>query len=178
MLSHISFLFDDKMEEEEVKEIFNWLVKKEKPLRFVGQKRKNSWKSWKKKVKDIVVKKKNDNEVISIKNSIFLREKNGRMKIIVRKNELEKLWEELHCGKEKGGHQGVNGMENRISRSYIIPKLREWIVQKVKDCKICEQVRKKRVVPPSAAFLAKDKSKIWQIDYIGKFPNDAKTGDW
>jgi len=73
MLSHISFLVDDKMEEGEVKEIFNWLVKKEKPLRFVGQKRKNSWKSWKKKVKDIVVKKKNDNEVMSLQNSIFLR---------------------------------------------------------------------------------------------------------
>jgi len=166
------------MDEKVVEEIFEWLVNQKKPSRFVGGKKKSSWKSWKKNVKKIVVKEKNESERMSIENSIFLKEKNGKMKIIVRKNGLEELWNTLHCGAEKGGHQGVNGMENRIGRSYIIPKLREWIVQKVRDCKICEQVRRKRVIPPSGSFLSKNKSKMWQIDYIGKFPNDAKTGDW
>jgi hypothetical protein len=166
------------MEEWKAREIFQWLVEEEKPARFVGKKNKESWKSWKKSVKLIEVKKKCDEKELSVKNSIFMKTKNGKMKIIVREHELKEVWETFHCDEDKGGHQGVNGMENRIGRHYIIPHLRKWLSKKVKECKICEQVRRKQIIPPSAPFLAKEKSKMWQIDYIGKFPCDAKTGHW
>lgn len=166
------------MEEWEAEEIFDWLVKGEKPIRFSGKKMKNSWKSWKKTAGKILVRKKSDERPLTYENSLFLKERRGNMKIVVRKNELEELWNTFHCDVEKGAHQGVNGMENRITRSYVVPKMRKWLSEKVKECKICEQVRRKKIIPPSAPYLAKEKSRMWQIDYIGKFPNDAKTGHW
>lgn len=104
--------------------------------------------------------------------------KRGTYKIAVRKSELEELWKKFHESKEMGSHQGINGMEQRIKLAYFVPKLRDWLSRKVRECKICDQVRKKKVVPPSAPFLSEEKRKLWQIDYIGKFPNDAQTGHW
>ena len=104
--------------------------------------------------------------------------KRGAYKILVRKSELEELWKKFHESKDMGSHQGINAMEQRMKMGYHVPKLREWLSRKVKECKICVQVRNKKVVPPSAPFLAAEKKKLWQIDYIGKFPNDAQTGHW
>jgi len=166
------------MEDREAEELYDWLVSGEKPARFVGRSQKNSWKSWKKKVKEYEIKKKDESQDWSFENSQVLLIKRGSYKIVVRRSELEDLWEKFHESKEMGGHQGINAMEQRINLAYHVPKLREWLSRKVKDCKVCDQVRKKRVVPPSAPFLAGVKKKLWQIDYIGKFPNDAKTGHW
>ncbi len=164
------------MEEREAEEIFEWKVNEVKPERFVGQRRKNSWKSWKKKVKEIIIKKKVESEDLSLDNCVFLVEKGGKMKIKVRESELEGIWRKFHEDGTTGGHQGVNAMEHRILRGYYVSNLRKWLLRKVKECKICEQVRRKMVVPPSAPFLAANKTKLWQLDYIGKFPIDAKTG--
>jgi len=40
------------MEDREAEELYDWLVSGEKPARFVGRSQKNSWKCWKKKVKE------------------------------------------------------------------------------------------------------------------------------
>jgi len=166
------------MEDREAEELYDWLVSGEKPARFVGRSNKNSWKSWKKKVREYQIKKKNESEEWSFENSQVLLIRGGVFKIIVRKSELEDFWKKFHESKEMGSHQGVNAMEQRMKMAYHVPKLREWLSRKVKECKICEQVRKKKVVPPRAPFLASEKEKLWMIDYIGKFTNDAETGHW
>lgn len=174
-MSHFFILVVGVMEDSEAEELYDWLHGGVKPARFVGISQKNSWKSWKKKVREYELKRKDESQDWSFENSQVLVVKRGAYKIIVRKSELEELWEKFH---EKGSHQGVNAMEQRMQIAYHVPKLREWLSRKVQECKICDQVRRKKVVPASAPFLAAEKEKLWQIDYIGKFPNDAQTGHW
>ena len=113
----------------------------------------------------------------SYENSELLIVKEGESKVVVRKSELDMYWSKFHESKEMGSHQGINAMEQRMKRYYILKK-REWLTRKSKECKVCEQVKKKKVVPASAPFLADAKEKLWQMDYIGKFPPDAQTGHW
>lgn len=177
-MSHFFILFVGVMEDREAEELYDWLHGGVKPARFVGKRQKNSWKSWKEKVREYQLKRKDESQDWSFENSQVLVVKRGAYKILVRKSELEELWKKFHESKDMGSHQGINAMEQRMKMGYHVPKLREWLSRKVKECKICVQVRNKKVVPPSAPFLAAEKEKLWQIDYIGKFPNDAQTGHW
>jgi hypothetical protein len=67
-------------------------------------------------------------------------------------------------------------MAMKIKRTYYIPKMKEWLAEKKLNCHTCQLVTVPYLVCPSAALLPSKKCVVWQVDHIGKFPPDSKTG--
>lgn len=67
-------------------------------------------------------------------------------------------------------------MELKIQRAYFVPGLRTWLNEKKKACLTCNLVTKPSIMNPSAALLPEKPCIVWQVDHIGKFPPDSKTG--
>jgi hypothetical protein len=67
-------------------------------------------------------------------------------------------------------------MALKIKRVYFVPRLIEWLTHMRRNCHTCQLVTVPHLLCPSAALLPSKKCVVWQIDHIGKFPADSKTG--
>jgi hypothetical protein len=67
-------------------------------------------------------------------------------------------------------------MELKIQRVYYVPKLRLWLDTKKANCLTCNLITRPVIVNPSASLLPQKPCVVWQIDHIGQFPPDSKTG--
>jgi len=92
------------MDDKEVHDIFYFLTEKRRPLLFAGKKQKNKFKTWKKRVGKMILKKKVEGMPLTIENSVFLIERRGKLKIVLRKTDLSETWRKFH--KERG-HIGM-----------------------------------------------------------------------
>ena len=164
------------MDQSEVREVYEYLTASVRPERLCGKKNKNAWKAWKRKVEKMKLEVKDQKQPFSYHNSVYLTERRGKMVIVVRENDLEELWEKFHKDQRTGGHQGLHSMINRIQKGYFVANLRGWLLKKIAECPTCGIMRKKREVPPSATMVPEHPREAWQIDYIGQFPCDSKTG--
>jgi hypothetical protein len=68
-------------------------------------------------------------------------------------------------------------MTLKIQRVYFVPKLIAWLNEKKRNCHTCQLVNVPHLNHPSAALLPSKKCVVWQVDHIGKYPPDSKTGD-
>lgn len=164
------------MDLEDAFEIYEYLKEGEKPSRLCGKKKKNSYKSWKKKVEKMRLEVKDEKKALSYHNSVILAEKRGKLVIVARKEDLPEMWEKFHKDKKTGGHQGLHSMTKRIQKGYFVKDLRNWLQRKIAECPTCAILRKKQEVPPSATLVPEHPLEAWQIDYIGSFPCDSETG--
>jgi hypothetical protein len=59
---------------------------------------------------------------------------------------------------------------------YYIPDLKNWVIKKLKECKVCNYTQ---LPPPQEvvkALVPERPRKLWQVDYIGPFPVCCKSG--
>jgi hypothetical protein len=108
------------MEESEVEEVFEYLRNGTRPLRMRGNKKTNSFKAWKRKVKKIWMEVKDEKQPLTVENSVFFTERRGEVRIVLRKSQLEEVWEKFHTDEKTGGHQGL------------------WSMQEDPKCLLCE----------------------------------------
>ena len=163
------------MEEREVEEVFQYLTDGIRPYRLRGNKKKNAFKAWKKKVKKMWITEKDEKQPLSMENSVFLTERCGELKIVLRKSQLEEVWDRFHKDEKTGGHQGLWSMHNRIHRVYFVKDLRNWLLKKIDACPTCKIIERKQEVPPSGTLVPERPRAAWQIDYIGRFPCDTQN---
>lgn len=164
------------MDEDYFNDVFEWKVNRRKPPRFRGKRQKGSWKMWKLKVEKMSLLRRNTTESLTKENTIVMMERQGKYRIFPRESELDKLWEHFHCNSITAGHQGINTMRRRVCEIYFIPKFQQWAIEKLRNCTVCSLVRRKNVIPATGAIVPKVPKKCWQIDFIGKFKPDSKTG--
>ena len=67
-------------------------------------------------------------------------------------------------------------MKQKIQRGYCVPGLDKFLIEKKKGCPTCNMTSKPPLCAPSAALLPDEKCQTWQLDYVGQFPPDSKTG--
>jgi hypothetical protein len=72
---------------------------------------------------------------------------------------------------------GLKVMRFKIQWCYYVPKLVEWLRKSKSECRSCQLTIKPKIAPPMAVMLPTKPNAAWQIDHIGKFPSDSKTGD-
>jgi hypothetical protein len=98
------------MEDELYWERVLFLLKQRRPDRLRGNARKEKYKSWKATVKSgYELRKEDESEDLSLKNCLLLKvERQGKNKVVVKKSELEQLWEKFHIDNLSGGHQGFS----------------------------------------------------------------------
>ena len=84
--------------------IYDYLTEGKIPEDLKGNKNKNKLKSWKKRAKKIELRKKDDKKELTFLNSTFVLIRRGKIKIIVRKNELQAIWKKFHAER---GHIGM-----------------------------------------------------------------------
>jgi hypothetical protein len=89
-------------------EIFYFLTKNMRPKRFDGLMHKDDYKSWKRNIQQTYsVEKKDVKQELIFMNCLLMRKgKGGVKRIVVKKSELETIWQKFHVHKESGGHQG------------------------------------------------------------------------
>jgi hypothetical protein len=163
------------MEQREVEEFYEYLTENVRPHRLSGNKKKNAYKAFKKRAKGMWISEKDEKRELSIENSVFFTEKCGKVKIVLRKSQLEEVWERFHKDEKTGGHQGLWSMYNRIHGTYFVKDLRKWLAKKIEECPTCKIVQQRQEVPPSATLVPEKPRAAWQIDYIGSFPCDSKN---
>ena len=88
------------MDDKQVHDVFYFLSERRRPLELAGKLQKNKFKTWKKRVKKMILKKKKEDKPLSVENSIFLMERRGTLKIVLRKSDLKVTWQKFH--KERG----------------------------------------------------------------------------
>ena len=106
----------------------------------------------------------------------LLRKTKSGSRFVLRKKDLDKTWDHFHLDPVAGGHNGLHTMRLTIQRQYYMPKMREWLEEKKKECNTCRQTTVPVVPAPTAAELPSAPNLMWQMDYIGPFPVDNKTG--
>jgi hypothetical protein len=93
------------MEDEEVEDIYFYLCCKIIPDRLRGVEKREKLKTWKKKLRSMKIVQRDENQMLSLKNSCLLQKRKGKRVICVRKSQLEEVWKKFH---EEKGHPGKN----------------------------------------------------------------------
>lgn len=177
------------MEVEHYHDLFYFKTIGKKPQHLVGKKNKSKWRAFKKTATlyEVHPKKKFMEIPRSLldmsKGNLFRLQKKKKgllkgkiWKIVVKKSEIEELWNHFHSSPEFGGHRGLWAMYNAISRIYYIPHMKAYIQELLRECQVCRETKVNPEAPPIVAIVPSEPMMVWQADYIGPFPADVKTG--
>ncbi len=98
------------------------------------------------------------------------------MKRVVKAEELDQIWDTYHDSMLGGMHSGRTSTINKIQEHYYIPKIAQWVTERIQNCLNCRQTLTVKHVSPIIPIRSHEPFERIQVDFMGPFSEDKDTG--